>query len=123
MPLVSTGGYGQQSARVHADVTPPTERSTCVSENPTCETGVPMGQAIQIVGSLLILTAFGLSQLGWLAQRSLKYLALNAVGALLLAGDAIVERQWGFILLESVWALISLCGFVMSVRAKGRLRH
>ncbi len=38
------------------------------------------------------------------------YLALNIVGASILAVDASLERQWGFLLLEGVWAIIAAWG-------------
>jgi hypothetical protein len=64
-------------------------------------------QAIQIVGALLILAAFGASQAGRLDQRSVSYLVLNLVGSAILAALAAVESQYGFLLLEGAWALIS----------------
>jgi hypothetical protein len=38
------------------------------------------------------------------------YLVLNLVGASVLAVDAYVEQQWGFLLLEGVWAVIAAWG-------------
>jgi hypothetical protein len=32
---------------------------------------------------------------------------VNMVGATLLAFDAAIERQWGFLLLEGAWAIVS----------------
>jgi len=66
-----------------------------------------MDQLIQVVGALLILTAFAAAQAGWLRLDSYTYLVLNLVGSLVLAYLAWDERQWGFLLLETVWALVS----------------
>ena len=77
-----------------------------------------MAQVVQILGALAILCAFALAQVGRLDQRSTPYLALNLVGAAVLAVLAYRERQWGFFLLEGVWALVSAYGFV--ARRRGR---
>ena len=66
-----------------------------------------MDQVVQIVGALLILAAFAGAQFGRLDQSSLSYLWLNLVGSVVLAGLAYYEEQWGFLLLEFVWALVS----------------
>ncbi|HYP45640.1 MAG TPA: hypothetical protein VEQ66_10665 [Propionibacteriaceae bacterium] len=66
-----------------------------------------MGQLVQIGGSLLILVPFVLAQLGRLTPASVVYLVLNLVGSTVLAVDAALERQWGFLLLEGVWAIVS----------------
>ena len=71
-----------------------------------------MSQLVQIVGSLLVLAGFSLAQRGVLDQKSRRYLIVNLVGSALLAGDAIVEAQWGFLLLEGAWALISLWSLI-----------
>ena len=67
---------------------------------------------MQIVGALLILTAFAAAQFGAMDQHSRSYLWLNLVGSAVLAVLAWLERQWGFLLLESVWAVVSLWGLV-----------
>jgi hypothetical protein len=69
-----------------------------------------MGPLVQILGALLVLLAFALAQAGVLTPQMRLYLALNVVGASILAVDAYVERQWGFLLLEGVWAIIAAWG-------------
>lgn len=66
-----------------------------------------MDQVIQVVGALLILSAFAAAQFGRLRLDSVTYLVLNLAGSLVLAYLALEERQWGFLLLEAVWALVS----------------
>jgi len=75
---------------------------------------------VQIGGSLLVLAAFGLSQWGMLNPKSITYLVLNLVGSAALAVDATFGEQWGFLLLEGVWAIVSAIGLVRSVAARGR---
>lgn len=73
-------------------------------------------QSVQIAGSVLILSAFVATQLGRLAQDSWLYLGLNAVGSATLAVLALLGQQWGFLLLEGVWAVVSVVGLVAKLR-------
>jgi hypothetical protein len=66
-----------------------------------------MDQVIQVLGSLLILAAFAAAQRGVLPPTSRTYLVLNLVGSVVLAALAAHERQLGFLLLETCWALVS----------------
>jgi hypothetical protein len=66
-----------------------------------------MAQAIQIIGALIILGAFAANQLGELRTDSRLYLLLNLVGSIVLCILAVAEGQFGFILLEGVWAAVS----------------
>jgi hypothetical protein len=73
-------------------------------------------QLVQIAGSLLILAAFAASQAGRLPIDSQLYLVLNFVGSAILAVLAWIDQQWGFLLLEGVWALVSLYSLVQLMR-------
>jgi hypothetical protein len=71
-----------------------------------------MGQLIQIIGSLLVLAGFALAQWGFLDQKSIRYLVLNTIGSAVLAVNAVFGSQWGFLLLEGVWAIVSAISLV-----------
>jgi len=65
-------------------------------------------QLLSVVGAVLILLAYGLINTGRVRPTDLSYIAMNFVGSGLLAWVAIVDRRVGFILLETIWALMSL---------------
>ena len=66
-----------------------------------------MEQLVELVGAMLILSAFVLAQLGRLSTASLTYMVLNFVGAGILAFVAAFDGDTGFLLLEGVWAGVS----------------
>jgi hypothetical protein len=69
-----------------------------------------MSQLLGLSGAFLILLPFAASQLGRLATSSLAYQWLNLVGSLILTIVAVLGRQYGFIVLETVWAVMSAVG-------------
>jgi len=79
-----------------------------------------MSQLVQVVGSLLVLAGFALAQRGVLDQKSRIYLVLNLIGSGTLSVEAILEQQWGFLLLEGVWAIVSAISLVQVLRAGRR---
>lgn len=81
-----------------------------------------MTDLLQIVGALLVLGGFTGAQLGWLDARSVPYLSVNAAGAALLAALALHDRDWGFLLLEGVWAVVSLGSLAGVLRRRTPLR-
>ncbi|HKJ37020.1 MAG TPA: hypothetical protein VKA36_10670 [Solirubrobacterales bacterium] len=77
-----------------------------------------MEQPIQIAGAILILTAFIAAQRGVMSPQSLVYLWLNLVGSVVLAVLAAIDSDWGFLLLEGVWAIVSAWGLLAALRGR-----
>ncbi len=67
-------------------------------------------QVISLAGAALILLAFALQLQGRWKSTDPIYLWANVVGSAVLTFIAWVEAQWGFLLLESAWALVSAWG-------------
>jgi hypothetical protein len=77
-----------------------------------------MEQVVQVAGALLILAAYAAAQFDYLNPHSRAYLLLNVAGAGILAVLAFAEEQWGFLLLEGVWTLISAWGLFQVLRGR-----
>jgi hypothetical protein len=75
-------------------------------------------QLVQIAGALLILSGFVLAQVRVLDPQSLWYLVVNLAGSVILTIDAWREAQWGFLLLELVWAIVSAWGLIRLARGR-----
>jgi hypothetical protein len=73
-------------------------------------------QVIQIVGALLILAAFAAVQFDRMRPDSRMYLTLNLLGSIILAVLALAASQWGFVLLEGVWAIVSAWSLISTLR-------
>lgn len=75
--------------------------------------------AVEIVGAVAILLAFAGAQAHRLDVSAWSYLMLNAAGSAVLAVIAATERSWGFLLLEGVWAIVSIIGLIGKARGRG----
>ena len=75
-----------------------------------------MLQAVSVVGALAVLLAFAANQLGRVGLENLPYQLANLIGSAILTVVAVVEVQLGFVLLEGVWALVSLRSVVKILR-------
>ena len=73
-------------------------------------------QLISVAAALCILVPFAAQQFGRMSASGLAYTALNFVGSLTLTIVAILDNQYGFILLEGIWAIVSLIGIIRSLR-------
>jgi hypothetical protein len=79
-----------------------------------------LSQTVQIAGAIAILSAFAAAQAGVVNPRSWVYLWLNLLGAAALAASAGYERQWGFLLLNSVWSAVAAVGIVVRMRSRAK---
>ena len=75
-----------------------------------------MLQTISVMGALLVLLPFAGSQIGRLATQGVSYQLLNLAGSGILTVVAAMERQYGFLLLEGTWALVSVLGLSRVLR-------
>ncbi|MGH7313590.1 MAG: CBU_0592 family membrane protein [Candidatus Rokuibacteriota bacterium] len=67
-----------------------------------------MEQIVAVIGALLILAAYAGHQRGVLSHSHAAYHWMNFVGAVVLTVVAYRAQQWGFVLLEGVWAAVSV---------------
>lgn len=71
---------------------------------------------IGTIGVSLLLLAFGLNLLKIIAADSYLYLVLNVIGALLAGLASVLINYIPFVILESVWMLVSLFAITSKVR-------
>lgn len=73
---------------------------------------------IGVTGTLLMLTAFALPQMGKLQQTSLGYLLMNAFGASFVLISLSEKFNLAAFLLEAAWLVISLYGMTRWAMAR-----
>ena len=67
-----------------------------------------MLQIVSVLGALAILGAYIANQLRFIGPSNMSYSVMNFIGSTILTVIAVIEVQWGFILLEVVWGIITL---------------
>jgi hypothetical protein len=67
-------------------------------------------QLISIVGAVVILSAYAAQQMKKLQAESVAYQLMNFVGGTCLCVAAVAAQQYGFIILEGTWAVLSAWG-------------
>lgn len=67
-----------------------------------------IAQLTSLLGAGLLLGAYLALQRGWMGPGDRRYNAMNFLGAAILAGIAVLDERWGFIVLEGTWALLSI---------------
>lgn len=78
-----------------------------------------MSEVLQWSGAVVVLVAYALSLLGVWSVVSYRYLGFNFVGGAGLSAAAGLSHQWGFVLLEGVWALVA--GWSILARLRGHI--
>ncbi len=77
-------------------------------------------QIASLTGALLILIAYIGHQFHWMDSERPLYNILNALGSGILAWLAFRPFQFGFFVLETVWALVSAYTLTKSIRASSQ---
>jgi hypothetical protein len=67
-------------------------------------------QVISFIGAVLILAAYMALQLNRLSAETMTFQLLNLFGGVFLCITAVALRQYGFILVEGLWAILSAAG-------------
>ena len=67
---------------------------------------------IGFLGVLKILLAYVLNVIGKISNNSLIFIILNFIGASMACLASILLNYWPFIILEAVWALVSLYSLI-----------
>ena len=75
-----------------------------------------------LLGMILILVAFFLSQNHKLSTDSLTYDLLNFTGSVFLVIYGVTGKAWPFVILNTVWGLVSLRDVILDLMPKKPLR-
>jgi hypothetical protein len=75
-------------------------------------------QLIQIIGALLNMGAFAMLHFEVAPSSALRYLIPNWLGSVLLVASAYADRQWGFLMLEAAWVVVT--GHAIATRLRGK---
>lgn len=73
-------------------------------------------QGISLVAACIVLYAFYMQQQGAWLSTDPRYLGCNFVGTAVLTVVAWIGSQWGFVLVEAIWAVVSFRGLMRTRR-------
>jgi hypothetical protein len=62
---------------------------------------------IQLIGAALNMGAFTLLHFEIAPSSALRYLVPNWLGSVILVGSAYHDSQWGFLILEAAWVVVT----------------
>ena len=82
-------------------------------------------QILSLAGAVLILIAFAANQFEKMSRETMTYQLLNLIGGAALFITAVASRQYGFILMEGSWVLVSAWALFQLMRkpTSGLQRH
>jgi hypothetical protein len=75
-------------------------------------------QILSLVGAALLLGAYALQTATRDGAHKTTYLTMNLFGSAALTVTAIVNNQIGFIILEGIWAIISVVSLIKVLKQK-----
>ncbi len=78
---------------------------------------------IATTGVSILLIGFGLNLLKIISADSYLYLSLNFAGALLAGFASVLINFIPFVILESVWTLVSLFGILKKIKDRKKSTH
>jgi hypothetical protein len=71
-----------------------------------------INQILSLCGAAMVLGAYLALQMGWLERRHRSFHALNFAGSAILTYVALPDGRLGLIVVEGVWAILSLPGTI-----------
>lgn len=71
---------------------------------------------IGFIGVFQILLAYCLNVIGKISNKHLVFILLNFIGASIACFASILLNYWPFIILEGIWAIVSLFSFLKSIK-------
>jgi hypothetical protein len=73
---------------------------------------MPIDIIIQLLGAALNMGAFTLLHFEIAPSSALRYLIPNWLGSIILVGSAYHDHQWGFLILEAAWVIVTTYAMV-----------
>ncbi len=78
---------------------------------------------LQLAAAAVVLLAYALGQWGVWQQKGRAFLWCNLAGSLVLGTLAARERQWGFLMMEVVWGIVTAGSLVQVLSIGPATKH